>query len=96
MTITSKTAWRGWLIGFGDPLLPGLAQNCLEALMATVPGTIKKAHVIILHRPVCFHHCLLCWQPGVHLINESLPGADLPHHADCQIFWIEAHSVRIM
>ena len=51
----------------------------LEALMAAVPGPIKEAHVIILHRPISLHHCLLSRKPGVNLINESLPGADLPH-----------------
>ena len=76
--------------------LSGLAQNCFEALMTTVPGTIKEAHVIILHRPVCFHHCLLCWQPGVHLIDEALPGGELTHQLYVRVIWIEAHSVRIM
>ena len=74
---------------------PRLTQHRLKAFMATVPGPIKEAHVIILHRPVCFHHCLLCWQPGVHLINESLAGAQLSHQSDGGVIWVGAHSVRI-
>lgn len=78
-----------------DPFPPSLAQHRLKAVVTAVSGPIKEGHVIILHRPVCFHHCLLCWQPGVNLIHESLAGAQLSHQSDGGVIWVGAHSVRI-
>ena len=65
--------------------------------MAAVSGPIKEAHVIILHIPVCFHHCLRsAGSAGVHLIDEALPGGELTHQLYGRVIWIEAHRVRIM
>ena len=44
-----------------NPLPPRLTQHRLKAVMATVPGPIKEAHVIILHIPVGIHHCSVGW-----------------------------------
>ena len=72
------------------------AASSYSALLQVGCGKQNNGHVIILHRPVCFHHCLLCWQPGVHLIDEALPGGELTHQLYGRIIWIEAHRVRIM